>query len=214
MLMLPNDPFDVVKVRCTYYHARVRLTTLQRPRRARLTFFFVSASAMLGAGDLPRATGLSKADNTTRRCSGVVQRCVADDKAINCRKLKLGFAFAGASPPAFGWAASDAVLLGSLHSELDTSDLECTHPCCAGAEPSQIRHSSFATDYRLWFASLEARQRGEDVGVAAAERLSLKGHTVSLCALKQGPSRSSTIRRPLVSSLDALCAPSSLLSKL
>lgn len=57
--------------------------------------------------------------------------------------------FAGASPPAFGWAMSDAVLLGSLH------------------------------NYRLWFARIEARERGEDVGDVAAERLSLRGHVVS-----------------------------------
>ncbi|ORY89145.1 mitochondrial carrier domain-containing protein [Leucosporidium creatinivorum] len=57
--------------------------------------------------------------------------------------------YKGASPPAVGWAMSDAVLLGSLH------------------------------NYRLMFARLEARQRGEDVGDEAAARLSLKGHTAS-----------------------------------
>lgn len=44
---------------------------------------------------------------------------------------------------------SDALLLGSLH------------------------------NYRLMFARIEARSRGEDFGDAAADRLSLKGHTVS-----------------------------------
>lgn len=57
--------------------------------------------------------------------------------------------YKGASPPAVGWAMSDALLLGSLH------------------------------NYRLMFARIEARRRGEDIGDAAAEKLSLKGHFIS-----------------------------------
>lgn len=38
-----------------------------------------------------------------------------------------------------------------------------------------LRHA----DYRLMFARIEARRRGEDVGVEAAARLSLAGHTAS-----------------------------------
>lgn len=35
-----------------------------------------------------------------------------------------------------------------------------------------------SADYRLFFARLEARERGEELGDEAAARLSLKGHTV------------------------------------
>lgn len=56
----------------------------------------------------------------------------------------------GASPPLVGWVLSDMVLLGSLH------------------------------NYRLIFARIEARRRGEDPATeVAAERLSLKAHAVS-----------------------------------
>lgn len=48
---------------------------------------------------------------------------------------------------------SDAMLLGSLH------------------------------NYRLMFARMEARNRGEDVGDIAGDRLSLKSHAVSFISL-------------------------------
>ncbi|KAI5478901.1 mitochondrial carrier protein [Pseudohyphozyma bogoriensis] len=61
--------------------------------------------------------------------------------------------YKGASPPAVGWAASDSVLLGSLH------------------------------NYRLWFEKLEARNRGEKVGEEGKDgkqaRLSIFGHTMA-----------------------------------
>lgn len=59
-----------------------------------------------------------------------------------------GLVYTGASPPAFGWAMSDAVLLGSLH------------------------------NYRLMFARMEARGRGEDIGDVAADKLSIQYHFV------------------------------------
>ncbi|SCZ89002.1 BZ3500_MvSof-1268-A1-R1_Chr1-1g00886 [Microbotryum saponariae] len=58
--------------------------------------------------------------------------------------------YKGATPPAFGWAASDAILLGSLH------------------------------NYRLMFARIEGRNRGEDVSVVSEiGRLSLGGHAAA-----------------------------------
>lgn len=73
-----------------------------------------------------------------------------DSSTIKIAHTPLFLLRKGASPPAVGWALSDAVLLGSLH------------------------------NYRLWLAQLEARGRGEEVGQVAAERLSLASHAVSL----------------------------------
>ncbi|ORY89157.1 mitochondrial carrier domain-containing protein [Leucosporidium creatinivorum] len=75
--------------------------------------------------------------------------------AWHCLKSTLGkegplALYKGASPPAVGWVLSDMMLLGSLH------------------------------NYRLMFARIEARQRGEDPATeVAAERLSLKAHAMS-----------------------------------
>jgi hypothetical protein len=41
------------------------------------------------------------------------------------------------------------------------------------------------SDYRLLFARLEARERGEDVGDEAAAMLSLRGHTVRPSSLSK-----------------------------
>lgn len=68
---------------------------------------------------------------------------------------------------------SDAVLLGSLHS---TFSLALNFPSV------RVDSRHFSIDYRLMFARIEARQRGEDAGDEAAARLSLKGHTVCFSA--------------------------------
>ncbi|KAK4047197.1 hypothetical protein OIO90_006260 [Microbotryomycetes sp. JL221] len=57
--------------------------------------------------------------------------------------------YKGATPPAVGWAISDATLLGSLH------------------------------NYRLILARMEARSRGEFVKEDGVTKLSLTGHTIA-----------------------------------
>ncbi|SCV71659.1 BQ2448_3247 [Microbotryum intermedium] len=91
--------------------------------------------------------------------------------------------YKGATPPAFGWAASDAILLGSLHSQY----LELFGSASSDRGlitiffPSDYRYHLTCdwTDYRLMFARIEGRNRGEDVSVVSEiGRLSLGGHAL------------------------------------
>lgn len=70
-----------------------------------------AAPAVLGPGDVCRTMGLPQPDRLARGMPSLENRPAAmADHEKGPRAV-----YKGASPPAVGWAASDSILMGSLH---------------------------------------------------------------------------------------------------